>query len=391
MAGRPGGVAGALTALAARLIRTEVGERAPETVPQAYALGATVETYTATLDDPPPVSFSPWGGDRADRLARTLGAVVVAGLGPAGEELRNLIDDLSERAVHVEVVEIGAGGADPLWLAGRCFPPPDVSGRREFLRLTGVVPARGAYLVRYFGAGPSGTGAPGADVAVAGLAHRAGLEVCDPGGLGAPLDLVAAVGGAEVVVTDEAALAVVAAALGRPVILVRWPDPDDPPPELGLAAREVDGTDGIRSLTTEWPGPAPADWLDQKVTEAEVLLDDLAGRLAGRARVADPGARPDEMAALRERLAVLEQVNAALRARLNREREAMVARLRAAGAAAPTPPPRPVPPPDTAAVAAVENEARQLRDELDRLYATKTMRMVEPLRRVYGALRVRTR
>jgi hypothetical protein len=384
--GRTDGLAAGLTGLAAVILGLEIAHRAPETAPEIYALEGAAESYSARLDGPPPVPLAPWDHGRADRLARTLGAVLVAGLDEPGEELRRVIDDLTVRGLSVEVVETGSGGPDPLWLAGRVYPGPDVEGRRELLGLTGVIPAGHPYLIRHFAAG-----APGADVAVDGLAHRSGAVACDPEGLSSPLDVVAAVSGAVAVVTDQVALVVLAAALGRPAVLVRWPRVADPPFRVGPGAYQVDGADGIRSLPGEWPEPAFADWVDDQVAATESYLHEVAARLQVVSRVREARTASDVEAELRDRLDVLERVNAALRARLNREREAMVARIRAAGLSRPVDPAPPPAVPDAGAVRAAQAEAEALRQELDRLYSTKTMKVVNPLRRVYGAARSRLR
>jgi hypothetical protein len=347
--GQVEGVAGAIAALAAQTLLEEIADRLGGDTVELGTVGHGLQGSVA--DGVPARPLQPWDAGRADQVASGLAAAVVATEGTLSGPAGRVVDDLSARGVQVEIVALGTGDSDPLVLSDRVHGGEQLRLRSELLRLSEVLPAAGGYVVAHLEHGP-----PGADVMLESRAHRDGLTVSSPGPESSPLDLAALVAGAAAVVTDGAALASIATAHGR----------------------------AVGGLTRSWPEPPTPEWRAERRRSAQAFLDELSDRLrAERARV-ETRTDADLVGELQEWVRVLAEVNAGLRRRLDAERAALVARLRSSGRLSAA---RPVPGAAEAALVEARAEAGRLRQELDRLYATKTMRAVEPARRIYGRVR----
>jgi hypothetical protein len=292
-------------------------------------------------------------------------------------------DDLSLRGVHVEWLPAGGGDTYLLLLSERLEGPVEQERRREFLRMIGDLPGAGPYVACRLEDPPAGT-----DVAVESFAWRANAGLCTLKPDVSPRDLAAMVSGAECVITDSRPLLPAAYASLRPVILVRGRhssnegEPDD------FGATILDRPDGIVGREGRLP-PGPPEHLAAGYAAAvEALLDELAGRLRDERRRMNARTPDDVLADLRERVAILEQVNAGLRRRLASEREATMALVRRTDRCLTRDGGVPEAHQDAARLAA-EEEVRKLQDELHSIYATKTMRAVAPARRLYGRWRSR--
>jgi hypothetical protein len=375
-AGDAAGLAGAIGALAAETVAAELRDRlGPDTV-ELGSLSPGIQG--PALDGVPALPLLPWDPSRAESVARATASAVVTMVGPGSEAARAIVDDLSARGVYVEVIPLGGASPDPLILSARLHTDEQIQLRAELLRLSEALPSAGEYIVGHVENGP-----PGVDVAIESFAYRSGRELRPLGSEPSPLDLAAYVAGASVVVTDSTALASVAGAHRRPTVLL------------------APGAPLLDRLPAEWPsaeGPS-AEWLHERVGSVEIFLDGLATRVGGeRARLA-ARSDADVVAELEERVRVLGEVNTALRRRLDGERAALVALLRARGrlpaggrlpARGQLPaggPPGGSPGPTHAALEEARAEARRAQEELDRLYATKTMRAVEPVRNLYRRVR----
>jgi hypothetical protein len=229
------------------------------------------------------------------------------------------------------------------------------------------------------------------------VARRSGHPVIDVEEEIGPLDLMALVRSAHLIATDSSALAAVAVSLGRPVLgvtdeadrrLAPWSDPATVP--AGSAQILV-------SLGEALPdGAARQELLAVLASRSDRTFDDLSGRLAvaGGARLSQ--SVPQRLRELTERVEILEVVNRSLRESLERERSVMAAEVaRLSG----QPDAHGEVPPTTYAEAyrlgrdlvRAETEVNHLKSEIQRIYSTRTMRVVAPVRRIYSRLRSRAR
>jgi hypothetical protein len=193
-----------------------------------------------------------------------------------------------------------------------------------------------------------------------------------------------------VVVTDDPALLSLAAALASPIValgpvtvakgtsqgpLQRWAE------TYGVAVSDPTGLVGAL-------GPTPAGETESR---AQRLLDDAEGMLdaladAAATLQAAPKNPVQELADLRRQLRTVESANAGLRALLGRERAAFAALVPPAGPEVTGPASHPQ---SQQALREARQEVTRLRFELDALYATRTLRAVQPARRLYAKLRSR--
>lgn len=360
VAAGPPGPPGLASRLAAEVVVAELRLRRPDLRIEARAAPAG-----AALD---------FDGEPAGTLGSVACALVCAG--PADRAAGELIDAYGDRGAATEVVALGAPGPDPLALAGRLVTPEQRDRHLDLLRLAHTLPSDRPYLVSVLRDPPAGC-----DVAVDSFAFRLGGVAYVPAGRITPIDLLAAVSGAAVVVSDDPQMLTLATAAGRPALAV---DPD----RLALLghppispARAVRHPDDLLARTGAPPPPSDEE-RHAAETAADRLLDGIAGRLGPTTgRPADA----EMVAVLQERVRLLEATNAALRARLYVAARPPRRADRAAG--------EPAADAELAALrqalAAADGDLRRLQDELERLYATKTMKLVSPARQVYGRLRAR--
>lgn len=300
--------------------------------------------------------------------------------GLASELASGLASGLAEEGV--EVSDISSWPADPVGLAGRLLSRAVLDRRRRYLDLTG-----------HHGGGSAPTivtnlDQPAEGSPLAGLARRRAARVVTVQPGEGPLDLAAVVAGADVVVTDDAALASLACGLDRPIIVVA----DRP----GAFSRWARGA-GLAVGTLEELPALGEDLSRRPASEArddlwgilDTAFDDLAARLlsAGTRRTA--AAAPARIAELARRVQVLEAANAGLRGRL----ELLLGQLEippvpaagpagAAGAAS-----RAVSKRTEESLGQAQAQVQHLQEEIDRIYSTRLMKTVQPVRRVYGRLR----
>ncbi len=334
----------ALRVLRNEVTRIELGRR---------LAGFQVRGYTL---DPGPVvsgmgadgieSLAPWGPGSAEQLRSAVDAVVVLPGVPAAAEA--VLDDLASAGIPVHRMGTRSGEPDALGVAHRLVGPGIAGQRSEYLRATGAIPPGGSFTLE--APGPI-AGAP------AGEGRRPGLQ---PPADVSPLDLVGLVAAAEEVSGSGAGLAALAAGLGRPV----------------TGAPEGDAPEVVRSRL----GGA-----------VDRCFDDLYVRLVAEAGRRLTATVPQRLEQLQGRVALLEAVNAGLVAALGRERAVMAAevvrlRSRPAGAEQPGPNPMLVERLNQDLGRAAAETAR-LEAEIARIYATRTMRAVAPVRRMYGRLR----
>jgi hypothetical protein len=207
------------------------------------------------------------------------------------------------------------------------------------------------------------------------------------------IDILALVAGARLVVTDLGPAATVALAFRRPVLAL---DGD-------REVHDLSGWVGDPDLVAD----SPADLLSRAelatarsdhlavmprlCSAVELAYDELAAAVTGCAARRLSMATPEILVALQGRIGDLERANMALQARMVSEREA----LAAYATSQPTPrvlqsevlvtTERALDAEERAASA--ERWAEQANRELEAVLATKTMRLLTPVRRVYGRLR----
>jgi hypothetical protein len=297
--------------------------------------------------------------------------------------------------------------ADPLMLVARLTPPEFLRQRADYLSLLGLLPEAAGFVLGHLpGLKPDAQARAGH--ALESVARRAGrdLVVIDapltggassgkilPGADLTTVDLLATVAAAGLVITDSPATLALATGLARPA--------------LGVADQDVE--------TGSSPARANKGWmvggLDELVALAPVAMadTDLEQRREGVANSLDlffndlsvallsSGVRElsttasQRLTELNEQVRTLETVNAGLQQRLVRERTAMAGYVwagRHPGRAMNT---------TAAQVSASERalwdlypseaEVQRLENEIAAIYATKTMRLLQPVRRVYARLR----
>jgi hypothetical protein len=187
-----------------------------------------------------------------------------------------------------------------------------------------------------------------------------------------------------VVVAADPALAALACGLGRPLIVVDTGADSTFARRAKAAGLAVGPREALAALGEDLEGRPSAAAREALSAEADAAFDELASRLlgaGGQRAGTSPAARVAELA---KRVEVLEAVNAGLRARL----EGLLGRPEDA---------RPVSTPAVASgkmtaelkevLSATERQAQHLQEEIDRIYSTRLMRTVQPLRRVYARVR----
>lgn len=339
-----GGDLPALRALRSEITRLELRRRLAGFEIRGYTLEE--DHAVSGLSGDGVQALGPWHPGAADQLRATLDAVVVLPGAPAGSE--RMLDDLAGAGVAIH--RMGADAPEVLALVGRLVGPDIPAQRSEYLQVTGVVPAGEPFELHLPSAASEGRPSP---------------TVVEPPAGVSPLDLMGLVAAASTVVTDVPALAALAAGLRRPV----------------AAAADQE------------PGIAGGDELERSRRDAALdrYFDDLYAAL-----IRDAGSRlarsvPQRLAELQDRVRMLQAANAGLASQLSRERFAMageVARMREQAGAGVEPGAHPL------LIdrlrhdlnrAAAENA--RLEAEIARIYATRTMRAVAPVRRIYSRLR----
>ncbi len=352
------------------------------------------------LEGEPALPLLPWEALRADAVSSRLSAVLVLNNGESTPLVGQVIDGLTESGCLVETIACDSPLVDPLLLAGRLWGADERRVRRDYLRLSGALPAEGGYVL----CDPEHRRSDRTATAVDTLARGEGLSVVYPADGAAPLDLVALVDEARLVVAGSPSMAALATGLGRPTIALgpepagipsgaeetRWGLPRADPDRLVEIARRclagLDHSAGDRDRRTQLELAAGID----------VIIDHaVSGLVESRNhRVREVAAQ--QVKALIDRTEQLEVANVALQERLARERLAMAAYVHdrwdearpaaELGACPPVVGPEPSTPAGDRLEEA-ETEVRRLRAEIDRIYATRTMRTLQPARALYARLR----
>jgi hypothetical protein len=205
--------------------------------------------------------------------------------------------------------------------------------------------------------------------------------------ISSPLALAAAVAHARAVVAADRSFRALAWALGVPQMA---------PPHDGSAGRGLAGTGTeIPSSSSPVDGSIPTlarrrRARPEALPDLEALLDQHLDTAAAEIEASIPA--PSDHDALERRVRELEATNEALRRRMAAERLRFAERaaLLEEGFGALPSAPRGHGAPDAVLQRRLEErdeEVRRLQSELAAVYATKTMRMVAPLRQAYGTMR----
>jgi 2-polyprenyl-3-methyl-5-hydroxy-6-metoxy-1,4-benzoquinol methylase len=305
---------------------------------------------------------------------------------------------------------------DPLALGGRLIDPSFLSRRAEYLRLLEVLPRTGTMTVIDLSerqrSALSGLGralselcskdgstpvllSTGKDGEAPFAAELKGLLSSAPAPqvLGNPLDVLATIFAADLVITDSAPLLCLALALARPTLafdatgqeglesVARWyTDPDLLIHRPGLMAAAVEqATDRSRRRT---PGDVVTSALD-------LSLDDLADAVVGASGRRAVLSIPARLAELISEIDTLRVANAGIRQSTARERMAFGQRTREVSISQPVS--RAVPTQTEThrlevEIDEVRAELANTRAQLEATLNTRTMRTVAPARRVYARL-----
>jgi len=313
---------------------------------------------------------------------------LVVGPGELPSQLAEAAQDHSSTAVHHFGDGRSSAPADALALVGRLFAGDFVALRGRYLQVVGSIPKSRAFVLSHLD--PREGASESSSDALAAVARQADWEsVVVPEHL-APVDLVAMVGAADLVVTDSPGLAALAAGLLRPVIVVNdgwgtsaWAD------QAGMA---FGGRSDVVALSGEVDARDGDGIRDHLIEKADLSFDALAGPLiaaAGRRLAQTMGPRLAELAG---RVQVLEAVNEGLRRSLVRERLALAKQLGQLDLLAEgewhsgSSKGRSM---HSRTASEAEIHIAQLRAEIDRIYATRLFRVAKPFRDVYGRLRSR--
>ena len=198
-----------------------------------------------------------------------------------------------------------------------------------------------------------------------------------------PFDTLAAVACSDFVLTDSVAVASLAAGLSRPTGFISSSARHIDERLRGLGVFSID-----HDALPDCPESSLPFRLDTSVIrDVDVSLDRLAEAAVANFAAALERETPHRVEAIAMRISSLETANAALRQRLVKERHAMnnIASHRPAD--------------ETESqgelIRALQREhelsteVAALKDEIARVYATRTMRVLQPLRRLYGLARFR--
>lgn len=194
-----------------------------------------------------------------------------------------------------------------------------------------------------------------------------------------PVDLLGLIHSAAVVVTSSSAVAATAVSLRRPVVLQTFNEMAQWTGRLG--ARHLEDLASLIDVASDTDHRvAVMDEVDRRFDELSLAIEQGSVPAVARTTV-------ERVAALGRRLAALESANAGLREVLLRERLAMAREIQRRNAEE-IPEEEPLSATVLARRLAVEQKvASDLQAEIERIYATRTMRMMAPIRRTYGRLR----
>jgi 2-polyprenyl-3-methyl-5-hydroxy-6-metoxy-1,4-benzoquinol methylase len=371
----------------------------------------------------------PWDAERSDQLRAEADAVVALAGTFTHTDLQSILDSLEQQghplyrvtpdtpswsgaaqpggfATHLSS---GTGGfarriVDPLMLIGRLVANEFLLQRADYLSLLGMLPETTGFVLAYLPDLDAGSRARAVQ-ALETVARRAGtdLVVIDPAQtLGAssattlasndltPIDLLAVVAASGLVVTGSPGVLALATGLSRPALGVAS--------ELelsGARATEDQPVARVEELVALAPVATAGSDLDRRRHEGigslDLFFDDLAGELLSAGAPQLSASAPQRLSELTEQVRTLESVNAGLRARLTQERSTIASLL------GPGPHQQWAGRSLASRVSGSERalwdlnpghaEITRLQKEIAAIYATRTMRVLQPARRLYGRLR----
>jgi hypothetical protein len=258
---------------------------------------------------------------------------------------------------------------DVVVLASRLGPEALLESRRQYLVLTGGLPADGPYVLCL----PAASAGDELEKVVQELA-----VVVRPDPPPGPVDLLGLIHSAAVVVTSSSAVAAAAVSLGRPVVVQTFNEMAQWTGRFGAGHLE-DLASLIDVASEAGDRAALMDEVDRRFDELCLAIEQGSVPAVARTTV-------ERVAAMGRRLAAVESANAGLREVLLRERLVMAHEIRRRDAAE-------IPEEESLSatvlarrLAVEQKAASDLRAEIERIYATRTMRMMAPVRRTYGRL-----
>jgi hypothetical protein len=277
--------------------------------------------------------------------------------------------------------------SDALVLMDRILDEDFLNLRGIFLRAVGTIPLSTGFALELFTTGDAHERASQATRAVA---RSAKLELIGVPMETAPTDLAAIIRAADLVITDSASVAALAAGFLGAVIVVsddsletKWCE------EIGIASG---GPGDIIALATDVRAQDVNEIRDRLIRSAELSFDSLTGQLLSA--VSGPLARTSSarLADLVSRVHSLETVNEGLRRSILRDRSVLVQQIRdltpdAVATATDTHAAREWMQAHPRTAAEAEIHIAQLREEIDRIHSTRMFRYLSPLRGLYGRLR----
>lgn len=326
------------------------------------------------VEDPAPFEMTgetlwpllPWTSiGRTDLLACSA-LVELSEVGLAGLEG---VSEIASKAISLTAS--GQADADPMVMVERLVERDALRRRLRYLRLTQPDAPRSAYMLVYFG--DHGTVPSGSSLKV--LSTRFQLELIEPPEDIGAMDLTALVAEAQVVISNETPLLSLAEGLGTATLALsrdRELEPDWPNRlEMPIPASQAAGPSSRRT-TSE--------------SAIDGAFDELASKLASTGGSQLANTAPQRVQELSRRVRLLEEANQALRRLMERERHALLDQL-SHGVASGPPTSGPATGLTPKRVSSYEERIGHLEDEIRRIYETRTMRALQPLRRVYSRLR----
>jgi SAM-dependent methyltransferase len=366
----------------------------------------------------------PWGDERSDQLRAETEAVVTVVSTPAHPDLPSVVDDLVQAGCPLYQLIPDApswstapqppglsplvrGVVDPLLLIGRLVSNEFLLQRADYLHFLGMLPETTGFVLAYL---PDiDTAHPSRAVpALEAVARRAGTDLVvidSTETLGAasgttlagadlsPIDLLATVAASGLVVTGSSAMLALATGLTRSAIGVTRDGAASESSSAGVGEdQQVGRLDELVALAPVVAGGSEQERRrDEGAGTLDIFFDDLAGELLSAGVRQLSSSAPQRLTELSEQVRTLESVNAGLRGRLAQERSAIAGllgpgshqerldrnrALRVGGSEAALWDLNPG-----------QAEIQRLQKEIAAIYATRTMRVLRPARRLYGRLR----
>ena len=329
----------------------------------------------AGLGDEPSHPLLPWTGDSLSVLSATTGEVLV--LEPPGapeSSAEKIIREMEEGGIAVVRWSQPASSLDVLALASRMPETGLLAQRLAQLSVLGVVVDNAPLLLTHL---DDRSLEAQLGRVIESRSDLSAMSQCALDESFNSFDTLTLVAGAELILTDSVALSSLAAGLGRPVGFI---GPCPRPAEKGLMALGVALlADGTQTLSN----PEKVD--PSTFRDIEDELDRLGESLVSAFAVPLERDSLRLAEAIKMRINSLESANLALRNRLVQDMH-VIARIEVS--------------PDPSQLEwfrhlererDLSDEIRSLKEEIDRIYSTRTMRAMRPLRKAYRLARFRRR